>query len=135
MLKVDPFETASRHLRTVSDWAAYKKVHSTLPAVAAAAFRTRVKSGDIKAIREIWDKKDKIFLAIDFEWSERNASSILEWGYAAVRCGHLSASVQGFFFFWYGDGKSPERLILSLLDLVIGLQCPIRTIGPCFCRI
>jgi hypothetical protein len=128
MLKVDPFETASRHLRTVSDWAGYKKVHSTLPAVASAAFRTRVKSGDIKAIREIWDGKDKIFLAIDFEWSERNASSVLEWGYAAVRCGHLSASV-------HGCCGGVTVLSDLLLGLDIGLQCPIRIIGPCFCRI
>ncbi|KZT30967.1 hypothetical protein NEOLEDRAFT_1126655 [Neolentinus lepideus HHB14362 ss-1] len=91
ILKISPFETGQRHLRTVSDWSSYKKVFSTLPAAAQAAYRVRVKSGEPKAIRELWEKKDKTFLAIDFEWSERNTSSCLEWGYAAVRCGHLDA--------------------------------------------
>jgi hypothetical protein len=89
MLIIQPFETSQRHLRTVTDWSTYKKLHSTLPAVALAAFKARVRSGDPKAIRELWAKKDKAFLAIDFEWSERNDNSCLEWGYAAVRCGHL----------------------------------------------
>src|SRR5262245_47952564 len=127
MLKVDPFENASRHLRTVSDWAGYKKLHSTLPAVASASFRTRVKSGDIKAIREIWDRKDKIFLAIGCQWSERNTSSCLEWGYAAVRCGHLTTSVCMFFLVVvFGEAdRSP-----CLSGLFIGLQYLIQTIGP-----
>ncbi|KAF8838680.1 hypothetical protein BDN67DRAFT_933350 [Paxillus ammoniavirescens] len=92
MLIIQPFETSQRHLRTVTDWPTYKKLHSTLPAVALAAFKARVRSGDPKAIRELWAKKDKAFLAIDFEWSERNDNSCLEWGYAAVRCGHLDTA-------------------------------------------
>jgi hypothetical protein len=32
-------------------------------------------------------------MAIDFEWSERNPNSALEWGYAAARCGHLAEYV------------------------------------------
>lgn len=32
-------------------------------------------------------------MAIDFEWNERNEKTVLEWGYAAVRCGHLEAYV------------------------------------------
>ncbi|KAF9218312.1 hypothetical protein BS17DRAFT_106382 [Gyrodon lividus] len=92
MLVVKPFETSQRHLRNVNDWSTYKKLHSTLPAVALAAFRARVRRGDPKAIRELWAKKDKAFLAIDFEWSERNDKSCLEWGYAAVRCGHLETA-------------------------------------------
>ncbi|KAH7914557.1 hypothetical protein BJ138DRAFT_1123448 [Hygrophoropsis aurantiaca] len=91
MLKVSPFETSQRHLRNINDWATYKKMHSTLPAVALAAFKARVRSGEPKAIREIWSKRDKTFIAVDFEWSERNNASCLEWGYAAVRCGHLEA--------------------------------------------
>ncbi|KIJ66579.1 hypothetical protein HYDPIDRAFT_38903 [Hydnomerulius pinastri MD-312] len=91
ILKITPFETSQRHLRNVNDWPTYKKLHSTLPAVALAAFKARVRSGDPKAIRELWAKKDKTFLAVDFEWSERNDKSCLEWGYAAVRCGHLEA--------------------------------------------
>jgi hypothetical protein len=91
MLQVTPFENTPRHLRTVSDWPSYKKIHSTLPAVVLAALKIRVRSGEPKAIRELWEKKDKAFLAIDFEWSERNSSSCLEWGFAAMRCGHLEA--------------------------------------------
>ncbi|KAI0050582.1 hypothetical protein FA95DRAFT_1513754 [Auriscalpium vulgare] len=89
ILKIDPFENHQRHLRTVSDWASYKKLHATLPAVFLAALKTRIRSGEPRAIQELWEAKDKTFLAIDLETSERNPSSILEWGYAAVRCGHL----------------------------------------------
>ncbi|KAF9233708.1 hypothetical protein BU15DRAFT_31574, partial [Melanogaster broomeanus] len=91
ILIIKPFETSQRHLRNVNDWPTYKKLHSTLPAVALASFKARVRSGDSKAIRELWAKRDKTFLAIDFEWSERNDRSCLEWGYAALRCGHLEA--------------------------------------------
>ena len=44
-------------------------------------------------IQQLWNSREKTFLAIDFEWSERNTSSCLEWGYAAVRCSHLDVSV------------------------------------------
>jgi hypothetical protein len=97
MLKVAHFETSQRHLRNVADWATYKKLYTTLPAVALAAFKTRIRAGEPKAIRELWAKRDKTFLAIDFEWSERNPATFLEWGYAAVRCGHLEAYVFLFF--------------------------------------
>ena len=89
MLKVDAFETHQRHSRTVSDYATYKKLHATLPAAVLAALKVRVRNGDPRAIRDMWQRKDKSYLAIDFECSERNASSVLEWGYAALRCGHL----------------------------------------------
>jgi hypothetical protein len=91
ILQVSPFETASRHLRTVSDYASYKKLHSTLPAAVLSALKLRVCAGEPKAVRELWAARDRTFLAIDFEWSERNEKSCLEWGYAAVRCGHLEA--------------------------------------------
>lgn len=91
ILQISPFETATRHLRNVSDYASYKKLYSTLPAAVLSALKIRVKAGEPKAIKELWDKRDKTFLAIDFEWSERNEKSCLEWGYAAVRCGHLDA--------------------------------------------
>ncbi|PPQ77562.1 hypothetical protein CVT25_011422 [Psilocybe cyanescens] len=91
ILQISPFETASRHLRHVSDYSSYKKLHSTLPAVVLSALKTRVRSGEPKAIKNLWEKKDKTFLAIDFEWNERNEKTVLEWGYAAVRCGHLEA--------------------------------------------
>ena len=93
MLRISAFENTQRHLRTISDCQAYKKIHSTLPAVVLAALKVRIKAGEPKAIQELWAKREKTFLAIDFEWSERNTSSALEWGYAAVRCGHLEAFV------------------------------------------
>ncbi|KAH9950954.1 hypothetical protein B0H21DRAFT_409805 [Amylocystis lapponica] len=89
ILRVTPFETSQRHLRTVSDYASYKKLHATLPAAYLAALKLRVRSGEPRAIRELWSARNKTFLSIDFEWLERNTSSCLEWGYAAVRCGHL----------------------------------------------
>lgn len=89
ILRVSPFETAQRHLRTISDYATYRKVYATLPAAVLAALKVRVRSGEPKAVRDLWNAMDKTFLSIDFEWSERNTSSCLEWGYAAVRCGHL----------------------------------------------
>lgn len=91
ILQVTPFETANRHLRHVSDYSSYKKLHSSLPAVVLSALKVRVKAGEPKAIQDLWDKKDKTFLAIDFEWNERNEKSVFEWGYAAVRCAHLEA--------------------------------------------
>ncbi|KAJ6602523.1 hypothetical protein DFH09DRAFT_1125033 [Mycena vulgaris] len=91
ILQVSPFESSSRHLRTVSDYASYKKLHSTLPAAVLSASKLRVRAGEPKAVRELWAARDRTFLAIDFEWSERNEKSCLEWGYAAVRCGHLEA--------------------------------------------
>lgn len=93
ILRVSPFETSQRHLRTVSDYSLYKKLYSTLPAAVLASSKQRIRDGEPKAIQELWQSRDKTFLAVDFEWSERNTSSCLEWGYAAVRCSHLEASV------------------------------------------
>jgi hypothetical protein len=115
MLKVSPFETAQRHLRNVADWATYKKLYTTLPAVALTAFKTRVRAGEPKAIRELWEKHDKTFLAIDFEWSERNPSTFLEWGYAAVRCGHLEAYAFSLLLVWFG-------MMLMLMGMVLVWQ-------------
>jgi len=94
MVLVNPFENTNRHLRHVSDYATYKKLFSTLPAAILSSLKARVKAGEPNAIRQIWEKKDKTFLSVDFEWNERNEKSILEFGYAAVRCGHLDTSVQ-----------------------------------------
>jgi hypothetical protein len=93
MLIVQAFETTPRRLHTITDWTTYKKLHATLPAAAFAAYKAHVRGGDPKAIRELWTQKDKTFLAVDFEWSERNPNAALEWGYAAVRCWHLDAYV------------------------------------------
>jgi hypothetical protein len=76
ILQVTPFETVNRHLRHVSDYSSYKKLHSTLPAALLSALKARVRAGEPKAIKELWDKKDKTFLTIHFEWSERNEKSI-----------------------------------------------------------
>ncbi len=91
VLKVHPFETHQRQLRTISDFTSYKKLHATLRAVYLSALKARIRLGEPRAIQELWDLRDKSFLAIDFESSERNAATVLEWGYAAVRCGHLDA--------------------------------------------
>ncbi|KAJ7603995.1 hypothetical protein DFH06DRAFT_1349838 [Mycena polygramma] len=80
ILQVSPFESTSRHLRTVSDYASYKKLHSTLPAAVLSALKLRVRAGEPKAVRELWAARDRTYLAIDFEWSERNEKSCLEWG-------------------------------------------------------
>lgn len=91
ILRVQPFETSQRHMRSISDYASYKKLYSTLPAAVLAALKARVRSGEPKAVRDIWDVKDKTFLALQFESSGRNPATCLEWGYAAVRCSHLEA--------------------------------------------
>lgn len=77
----------------MADAASYKKIHNTLPSTILAAQKIRFRSGDVGLIQALWDKRDKTFLAMDFEWSERNRSSCLEWGYAAMRCSHLDAYV------------------------------------------
>ncbi|KAF5384712.1 hypothetical protein D9757_006191 [Collybiopsis confluens] len=91
MIIVTPYETSSRHLRRVSDHATYKKLYNTLPAAILLAQKQRIRNGEPDAIREIWEKCDKTFMAIDFEWSERNEKSTLEFGYAALRCGALKS--------------------------------------------
>ncbi|KAG5643145.1 hypothetical protein DXG03_001507 [Asterophora parasitica] len=122
ILQVTPFENTNRHLRHISDYATYKKLHSTLPAAVLSALKSRVKAGEPKAIRELWEKKDKTFLAIDLEWSERNEKSCLEFGYAAVRCGHLDALGH-----W---PPSPENyrkghfIIAEYVDKVVNKHCP-----------
>lgn len=92
-MKVSVFETAPRLVRTISDQASYRKAHQTLAGAVLSAFKTRVRTGEPNAVMELWKSKDKTFLAIDFEWSETNSNSCLEWGYAAVRCNHLNAYV------------------------------------------
>jgi hypothetical protein len=90
ILHVTPFETTPRRVHNIEDLASYKKLHATLPAAVLASFKARVRAGDPKAIQDLWNAKDKNFMALDFEWSERNPNSALEWGYAAARCGHLA---------------------------------------------
>ena len=92
-LRITPYETSTRPLRTISDMLTYRKAHSTLSGAALVSLKTRIRAGEPKFIQQLWNGREKTFLAIDFEWSERNTSSCLEWGYAAVRCNHLDVSV------------------------------------------
>ncbi|KAJ8461904.1 hypothetical protein ONZ45_g18126 [Pleurotus djamor] len=95
ILRVTPYETSSRPLRNISDFASWKKLHQTLAATHFSALKSRVRTCEagigIKTINELWAKREKTFLALDFEWSERNDKTLLEWGYAAVRCGYLES--------------------------------------------
>jgi hypothetical protein len=93
ILRVTPFEGTPRRLHTLADMNMYKRVYATLPAAVLAAQRARVRTGEPAAIKTLWERREKSFLAIDVEWSERNPATALEWGYAAVRCGHLARSV------------------------------------------
>ncbi|KAJ6589139.1 hypothetical protein B0H19DRAFT_231713 [Mycena capillaripes] len=123
ILQVSPFETTSRHLRTVSDYASYKKLHSTLPAAVLSALKLRVRAGEPKAVRELWAARDRTFLAIDFEWSERNEKSCLEWGYAAIRCGHLEALGH-----WPpipdANYRKGHYIVSEYVDKVVNKHCP-----------
>lgn len=92
-LRVTPYESSTRPLRTISDMLTYRKAHSTLSGAALVSLKARIRAGEPKFIQQLWNSREKTFLAIDFEWSERNTSSCLEWGYAAVRCSHLDVSV------------------------------------------
>lgn len=98
-LRITPYETSTRPLRTISDTLTYRKAHSTLSGAALVSLKTRIRAGEPKFIQQLWNSREKTFLAIDFEWSERNTSSCLEWGYAAVRCNHLDVSVTFIAFF------------------------------------
>ena len=97
VLQITPFETAQRRLRHVADYATFTRLNGTLPAALLAALKIRVRAGEPKVVRELWEKREKTFLAIDFEVNERNEKTVLEFGYAAVRCGHLHASVNHVF--------------------------------------
>ncbi len=126
ILRVSPFETTQRHLRTISDYGLYKKLHTTLPAAVLAALKVRVRDGEPKAIRELWQMRDKTFLAIDFEWSERNTASCLEWGYAAARCNHLEALVP------LSADPSAVLQYIHLVGLEFGLLIRKQTTGEPF---
>ncbi|KAF8147816.1 hypothetical protein K438DRAFT_1989504 [Mycena galopus ATCC 62051] len=83
---------ASRPLRTVSDYASYKRLHSALSAAVLSAYKLRVRAGEPKAVRELWASRDRTFPAIDFEWSERNEKGCLEWGMQLYDVGIWSRS-------------------------------------------
>ncbi|KAF8736865.1 hypothetical protein AX14_013796 [Amanita brunnescens Koide BX004] len=119
ILKVTPFETTNRHLRTISDYSSYKKLHSTLPAIALTAFKARVRLGEPDAIRRLWEERDKTFLAIDFEWSERNEKSCLEFGYAA----HLGA-LRNWPPYPDVNYRKGHFIVADYVDKVINKHCP-----------
>ena len=123
ILRVIPFENTQRHLRHVSDYPSYKKLYSTLPAAVLSALKTRVRAGEPTAVKELWERRDKTFLALDFEWNERNEKSVLEWGYAAVRCGVLDANSH-----WPPIPDSNYRkghyIVSEYVDKVINKHCP-----------
>jgi len=79
-------------MRHISELPFYKKLHATLPAAVLAAQKVRIRAGEPATIQQIWDAKDKNFLAVDFEWSEKNPNACLEWGYAALRSAHVQGS-------------------------------------------
>ncbi|KIL71305.1 hypothetical protein M378DRAFT_6095 [Amanita muscaria Koide BX008] len=123
ILSITPFETTNRHLRTISDHASYKRLHATLPAIVLTALKARVRVGEAKVIQELWERRDKTFLAIDFEWNERNEKTCLEFGYAAVRCTLLQASG-----IWPPVPSKNYRkghfIIGDYVDKVVNRHCP-----------
>jgi len=90
---VQAFETSQRHLRTISDAAAYKKLFATLPAAVLSARRVRVRQGDVVAIRKLWTARESIWLSVSCEVSERTGN-LHAWGYSVLRAPHLEAYVQ-----------------------------------------
>lgn len=123
-LRIAPYETSTRPLRTISDMLTYRKAHSTLSGAALVSLKTRIRAGEPKFIHQLWNSREKTFLAIDFEWSERNTSSCLEWGYAAVRCNNLDMSV--------AHSHSPCTIWLissPWIASAFGLRIQTRTIG------
>ena len=91
ILFLTPSETSLQRTRIISNATEYKELHNTLRSVGLASQKARAISGEPKIIRLLWTMKTKTFLAVDFEWSERDPSTILEWGYAAVRTGLFNA--------------------------------------------
>ncbi|CAG7853858.1 SubName: Full=Uncharacterized protein {ECO:0000313/EMBL:CCA70136.1} [Serendipita indica DSM 11827] len=89
MTKIRPFERNPQTMHYIDSISAYERLHATLPAVALAAQKKQIYAGSTRIIEMLWKAKDKTFLAIDFEWAERDPSSILEFGYAALRARHL----------------------------------------------
>ncbi|KAF9073769.1 hypothetical protein BDP27DRAFT_264875 [Rhodocollybia butyracea] len=121
---ITPFEIAKKyHLRHVSDHATYRKLHNTLPAAALTAYKQRIRNGEPDAIKELWDRQDKSFLAIDFEWSERNEKSTLEWGYAAVRCGALK-SLKVWPPVPDENYRKGHYVVQEYIDKVVNKHCP-----------
>ena len=84
---ITPFETTLRPKYVIKDLVAYEAVYATLPALQLEAQIARARKGEPIVVQDLWAMKDRTFLAIDFEWWEKNPSTILEWGFAVVQCG------------------------------------------------
>ncbi|KAG8883948.1 hypothetical protein FRB98_002728 [Tulasnella sp. 332] len=91
MTPITAYEHSQRQLRNITDTNIYKKVYNTLPAAQFAALKNRVKIGNPKELSQLWHRREKTFLALDFEWSEKSLV-VLEMGYAVIRSAHLDAS-------------------------------------------
>ncbi|KAG8996702.1 hypothetical protein FRB94_011566 [Tulasnella sp. JGI-2019a] len=91
MTPITAYEHHQRQLRNITDINIYKKVYNTLPAAQFAALKNRVKNGNPKELAQLWSRREKNFLALDFEWSEKSLA-VLEMGYAVIRSAHLDAS-------------------------------------------
>ncbi|KAJ3828511.1 hypothetical protein F5880DRAFT_1529906 [Lentinula raphanica] len=123
MVTIQPFETTTRHLRHVSDHATYRKLYNTLPAAVLNAKKQRIRNGEPDFVQDLWDKQDKTYMAIDFEWSERNEKSTLEWGYAAVRCGPLKAL--GIWPPVPDDNyRKGHYVVQEYMDKIVNKYCP-----------
>ena len=110
----------------------YNKMQSFFPAAVILATKERISLGEPMIVQRLWDAKLKTFLAIDFEWYERDHSICLEFGYCALRCGILNM---------YVDGSSCSSVTagnkLNVKGKVIGPRLTSITIGrllPIFVR-
>ncbi|PCH34289.1 hypothetical protein WOLCODRAFT_148353 [Wolfiporia cocos MD-104 SS10] len=120
---ITPFATELRELHRISSLKEHEKLHATLLGVALAALKVRVHRGEPDAVREVWDMRDKTFLSIDLEWNERDPSQVLEWGYAAVRCGSLKPRGE-----WPPNPESAYRrrhyIVADFANKVENKHCP-----------
>ncbi|PVF96103.1 hypothetical protein CPB86DRAFT_787394 [Serendipita vermifera] len=84
IVQIRPFENRSRLMKYIAGSTSYKELHSTLPAAFLTSQKERIRDGDPQSISKIWNSRDLNFVAIDFEWSERDSSVPLEFGYAIL---------------------------------------------------
>jgi hypothetical protein len=86
----------------------YTRLHATLPGAVLSALKARVKAGEPSTIQELWASRQYTFMSIDFEWSERNKSTCLEFGYATIRSFYLNNMYV----------ISVSRSLCSLVDII-----------------
>jgi hypothetical protein len=71
-------------MKYIAGSSSYKDLHSTLSVAFLAAQKERIRDGDPQSINKVWNSKGFNIVAIDFEWSERDPSVPLEFGYAVL---------------------------------------------------